>query len=220
MPRRRPDAPKTLVWWLDPLAWRLGEAMTDAASRAAADALATFTFRHSQRLVPLLRQLFARDASGTFVWPAVGYMADKMAATPIEGSLPTPLDHLGDDERWQVLAAASLILVAMTAATWSTRIEAGGPRDLSDPSDIVGVDRIRGASVKRRSAKGTPRGRVDYRRLVWAKGVLGKLLGATEQLYGRPRQLVARRLTELVTGVPLSRDEARALAAADEDEQD
>ena len=114
-----------------------------------------------------------------------------------------------------MIAVGNLIFTAWFAARQPARIEAGGPRNLSDPLDIVWVERVRGvkgAAVglhlgldhRRRNA-------VERDRFLHAKGVAGKVLGATIDLYGKPRPKAARWLTQIVTGVDLTVDQVRAL---------
>jgi hypothetical protein len=78
----------------------------------------------------------------------------------------------------------------------------GGPWDLSDPGDFVGVERIR-------TVKGTrsPE-RIDV------KAIAGKILGTAHELYGMPTiDRVVHTLTEAVTGVKISFKEVTSLSA-------
>lgn len=128
-----------------------------------------------------------------------------------ETAVPTPLDRLPPEERRQVCAFGHLITVALFADSQPTRIERGGPRDLNDPVDAVGVERIRDADRTKARVKGVGRIREVDARKVHAKGVCGKLIGQMIQLYGRLRFKAARILTELATGVALTEREARDL---------
>lgn len=195
MPRKRAGAPPP--WWLEPLAWRLAETMEIAQSDGRpkdANTLALNTLLHHVEIGMLMRRLTARGA------PAALPIADTLRPPPLLiAGLMTPLDRLPADKRRQINAAAHLIETALFAAGQPTRIERGGPYDLNDPGDVVGVERVR-----------TAKGARDERE-VHAKGVCGKLIGATIEIYGTPRIKIARTLARLVTGVTLTVDEVKAL---------
>ena len=138
---------------------------------------------------------------------------DLRLARPIfdEARILTPLDRLPPEERRQVCAFGHLITAALFADSQPTRIERGGPRDLNDPGDAVGVERIRDADRTKTRVKGVGRIRDVDERKIHAKGVCGKLIGQMIQLYGQSRFKAARILTELATGVALTEREARDL---------
>ena len=205
MPPKRPDAPPP--WWLEPLAWRLAETMEIEQSDGRpkdADTLARFSLLHHVEIGKFMRLLTARGA------PAPLAVADTLRPPqvgPIEVQILTPLDRLPTEKRRQINAAAHLIETALFAASKPTRIERGGPHDLNDPGDVVGVERVRV-----RTDKGIRDDREAHAKKVHAKGVAGKILGATIELYGAPRIKIARTLARLVTGEKtLTVEEVKAL---------
>ena len=238
MPRKRADAPPP--WWLEPLAWRLAETMEIAQSDGRpkdADTLALNSLLHHVEIGRLMRQLTARNApaalpiadtlrppqvgliNGLPPFEAVASLLDRPlgspvsfletlpgtdALTPVIDRMRPPLDRLPTEKRRQINAAAHLIETALIAARWPTQIVVGGPHDLNDAGDVVGVERVRHVEAWRRKG-------VDYARLLHAKGVCGKLIGATNVLFSKPRVMVACTLTKMVTGVPLSFAEVRKL---------
>jgi hypothetical protein len=208
--------PKRLRWWFDPLVSWLADIQTQLDLRHSTH-LRIWTVKHRREIARLVvPHLVERDrANGEFLWP-VTPLADAYMLPPIAGN-PTPLDALPLEERRQVIAIGNLLFVAWWAARQPTRIEAGGPRDLDHPGDVVGVGRVRGVETAARGFHHHERDRnpVERSQFVLAKGVAGKTLGATVFFYGRPRKKVTRELTRLATGVDLTIDQVYALIPPD-----
>ena len=234
--------PQRLPWWFDPLVWWLAEVEAELDPLEAIQ-LQTMITKRRREIIDLVTQLVARNRkTGKFLWP-VEPIADTLRPSPIvEGSLsalppgsrwqrivagrlfvmktpfaqnPTPLDALALEERRQVIAVGNLIFTAWFAARQPTRIEVGGPPNLDHPSDVVGVERVRGVKGAAVGLHLGPdhrrRNAVERDRFLHAKGVAGKVLGATISLYGKPRPKAARSLTQIVIGVDLTVDQVKAL---------
>jgi hypothetical protein len=203
--------PEHPPWWFDPLVSWLVDIQAELDTRDAVH-LRVWTIEHRREIASLAAQLMARDrTSGEFLWP-VTPLADAYMLPPVAGH-PTPLEALPLEERRQVIALGNLLFVAWRAALEPTRIEAGVPRDLDHPGDVVGVARIRGVKTATEGFFHHERDRkpVERSRFLRAKGVAGKTLGATIFFYGWPRVKVTRELTRLATGVDLTVDQVRAL---------
>lgn len=137
--------PERPPWWFDPLVSWLVDIQAELDTRDAVH-LRVWTIEHRREIASLAPQLMARDrTSGEFLWP-VTPLADAYMLPPVAGH-PTPLEALPLEERRQVIALGNLLLVAWWAARQPTRIEAGGPRDLDHPGDVVGVGLVRGADA-------------------------------------------------------------------------
>jgi hypothetical protein len=203
--------PEHPPWWLDPLvSWLVELDFRDSMH------LRIWTIEHRREIARFAIQLMARDrASGKFLWP-VTPLADAYMLPPIAGN-PTPLDALPLEERRQVIAVGNLLFVAWYAARQPTRVEAGGPRGLDHPGDVVGVGRVRGVETAARGFHHHERDRnpVERSQFVRAKGVAGKTLGATIFFYGVPRAKATRTLTRLATGVDLTVEQVSALIPPD-----
>ena len=208
--------PERLPWWFDPLVSRLSDIETGLGSWEGSQ-LQTWITYHRHEIFGFMSQLVARDrTNGEFQWP-VAPIADTRRAS-IAGN-PTLADELPLEERRQIFAAADLLFAAWFANRQPTRVQAGTARqdigNLDHPGDVVGVEYVRGARGAAYGRYQREHKAVEYRRFIHAKGVAGKILGATITLYGRPRVKVARELTRLATGVDLTVSQMRALIPPD-----
>jgi hypothetical protein len=83
--------------------------------------------------------------------------------------------------------------------------------------ELQGVAGIvaQGDECLRREDEGWRMKGVDYRRLVFARGVADAALRVSKAHYGQPRVGIVRQLTAMKTRVRLSRSEVRSLISAD-----
>ena len=149
-----------------------------------------FVTAHHVELSRLWRRLARCDPSGMFKTPARVESSWKRSGSPQE-----------------LLESALLELInaaVYARLLYPARIIVGGPRNLDDPGDIVGVERVRNVEFWRKKG-------LNYKKLIHVKGVAGKILGVTITLFGTPLIGVTQALTRMATGVPISRDEVRSL---------
>jgi hypothetical protein len=191
MPRRRKGVPPP--WWLDPDNLARAEFNMLLMGKPAPPQAVMFTWfvtQHNIEVLKLWRRLSRRDPSDLFKTPASAESSRKPGGSPEE------LLERAFHELISVAIYAHLLRPA--------QIVVGGPRDLDDPGDVLGVERVRNVEAWRRKG-------LDYPKLAHVKGVAGKVLGVTIKLFGgKPLIGMTQALTRIVTGVSLSRDEVRS----------
>jgi hypothetical protein len=209
-----PDVP----WWIDPLVARLAEAVEKQRTRGdthSADAIQVLVGARPGELRRSLAQLFAVNRDDEFFHPAkeiahgfwdTPFVILGEPAATLEESTMVRLGVLADlspPRLRQVNGVAHVLVSAVHAVKNPSRIEAGGPRDLNDPSDVVGV---RYVASKRAAERG-----IRYQQMLHLKGAAAKVIGQFEAVFGRPHYVAAATLIELLTGTRLTPRELRTL---------
>jgi hypothetical protein len=190
-----PRNPKDALppWWLDPDNLARGSfnmLLLGKPPPAQAVVFCWFVTAHHVELLKLWRRLARCDPSGMFKAPAILESSRKQSGSPVE---------LLESALFELINAAIYSRLLHPA-----QIMVGGPCNLDDPGDIVGVERVRNVEFWRKKG-------LRYNKLIHVKGVAGKILGVTITLFGRPLIGVTQTLTRMATGVPISRDEVRSL---------
>jgi hypothetical protein len=180
-----------------------------------AEMVITSMLERRPSLADFMRELVGnRDRDGAFLVPvreeAIGTLS-RMWPIEFRGSsilgppraVITPFFDLSAEERLQVDAAFEVIMTAILAHHYPSRISVTGPRDYNHPGDVFGVPRI---SARRAIDRG-----VGYDTIVHVKAVAAAVLNAMEHLYGGPRDFATILLVQAVARVKLTRKEIRVL---------
>ena len=179
---------------------RAGDTLLDAAAITAAASHA-----RGDELHKLVRGFMRCDA------PAATSIADSWRAPPnpvppdcvellrlllqVEQRRRAIIDDLPEDKRRQICAVAGVLWVAFHAHQHPTRLVRGGPRDFGHPGDAVGIARM----LLRAESE------------AHALAIAGKVLGAMEAFYDKPRFVLTGSVVQFFAGETVSVDRQREL---------
>jgi hypothetical protein len=205
-------------WWVDPLAYRLCEAVEEWKWRGdhVGAVLMQVLAAGGPKLRTSLAQLFAVNREGEFFSPASDF-ADTLWSSPFQiVGAPASTVRKSDVLRVGVLAdltperlrqvnGVALVLVRAANAFQDP------PRLVIDTSDDLGRagDPVK---IRRLSAPRASERRVSYRRMLRHKGAVVDTIREFKKVFGREHYATAATLIEILTGWRLTARELRTLA--------